>query len=166
VQGRTGAVLITSADVGAAPASHSHNVTQVSGLSGVAVSGSYTSLSNIPSAFQPTAHTHSSSDISQIVTSVQGRTGSVALTITDITAAAFSHTHSVSQVTGLAYPVTQVQGRTGSVTLTITDISAASATHAHNFVSGGTAVSEVVVLTQSAFSSIVSPSTATLYFIT
>jgi hypothetical protein len=113
VQGRTGAVLITAADVGAASASHSHNVTQVSGLSGVAASGSYTSLSNIPSSFQAATHTHSAAEISPIVTSVQGRTGAVTLTVTDLTAAAaththayaaVSHTHGTASITDLVFP--------------------------------------------------------------
>lgn len=49
VAGRTGVVTLSRADI--------------SGLSNVASSGSYTSLSNIPTSFSPSAHTHSTSDI-------------------------------------------------------------------------------------------------------
>lgn len=175
VQGRTGTIALVAADLTAASATHTHSAAQVTGLAGVATSGSYTSLTNIPTLFQPATHTHSAVDISPIVTSVQGRTGTVTLTVTDLTAAAASHTHAyaavshthdTASITGLVFPVTQVQGRTGNVTLTVTDISAASATHTHNFITGDTQVTAVVVLTQSAFSSITSPNTATLYFIT
>jgi hypothetical protein len=49
VAGRTGVISLTSADV--------------SGLSSVATSGSYTSLSDVPTAFAPEAHTHSTADV-------------------------------------------------------------------------------------------------------
>ena len=50
VAGRTGAISLAAADV--------------AGLAGVATSGSYTSLSDVPATFAPITHTHSTSDIS------------------------------------------------------------------------------------------------------
>lgn len=70
VAGRTGAISLAAADV--------------AGLAGVATSGSYTSLSNVPATFAPSSHTHSTTEV-------------VGLT------AAFSqpgHTHSTSDITG------------------------------------------------------------------
>lgn len=49
VAGRTGVITLSRADI--------------SGLSDVAGSGSYTSLANIPTSFAPSAHTHSTADI-------------------------------------------------------------------------------------------------------
>lgn len=88
VQSRTGAVVLTRADITAAAEIHTHSTADivsftasaaaaapvqsvagrtgtislaaadVSGLAPVATSGSYTSLSNIPVAFTPATHTH------------------------------------------------------------------------------------------------------------
>jgi hypothetical protein len=49
VAGRTGAISLAAADV--------------SGLASVATSGSYTSLSNVPTAFAPETHSHSTADV-------------------------------------------------------------------------------------------------------
>jgi hypothetical protein len=49
VAGRTGAISLAAADV--------------AGLAGVATSGSYTSLSNVPATFAPSAHTHSTTEV-------------------------------------------------------------------------------------------------------
>lgn len=95
VAGRTGTVTLTPADV--------------SGLAAVATSGSYTSLSNVPTSFTPAAHTHSTTDIASFavsaaaaapVQSVQGRTGTVTILRADLTAAAEVHTHSTGDITG------------------------------------------------------------------
>lgn len=70
VAGRTGAISLAAADV--------------AGLAGIATSGSYTSLSNVPATFAPSSHTHSTTEV-------------VGLT------AAFSqpgHTHSTGDITG------------------------------------------------------------------
>jgi hypothetical protein len=96
------------------------------------------------------------------VQSVQGRSGNVVVTRTDLTAAAAVHSHLASDVSNLTSVanvvsvagrtgavtlgvsdvtnftsvanVVSVQGRTGAVSLTTSDVSAASATHAHNYV--------------------------------
>jgi hypothetical protein len=70
VAGRTGAISLAVADI--------------TGLAGVASSGSYTSLSNVPATFAPSSHTHSTTEV-------------VGLT------ASFSqpgHTHSTGDITG------------------------------------------------------------------
>ena len=69
VAGRSGAVSLAVADI--------------SGLAAVASSGSYTSLQNVPATFSPSAHTHSTADIT-------GITGSFA---------AASHTHDAAAIT-------------------------------------------------------------------
>ena len=69
VAGRSGAVSLAVADI--------------SGLAAVASSGSYTSLQNVPATFAPSAHTHSTADIT-------GITGSFA---------AASHTHDAAAIT-------------------------------------------------------------------
>jgi hypothetical protein len=69
VAGRTGAVSLATADV--------------AGLASVASSGSYTSLQNVPATFAPSAHTHSTADIT-------GITGAFA---------AASHTHDAAAIT-------------------------------------------------------------------
>ena len=69
VAGRSGAISLTAADIG--------------GLASVATSGSYTSLQNIPATFAPSAHTHSTADIT-------GFTGGFA---------AGNHTHDASAIT-------------------------------------------------------------------
>jgi len=93
VQGRTGAVTISRADLTAAASVHTHSTADivsftasasaaapvqsvagrtgtislaaadVSGLASVATSGSYTSLSNVPASFAPSAHTHSTAAV-------------------------------------------------------------------------------------------------------
>ena len=84
VAGRTGAVTITASDV--------------SGLAAVATSGSYASLTGIPTTFTPSAHTQNASTISDFateaakygpVTSVNGQTGAVTVaSLSDATPAA------------------------------------------------------------------------------
>jgi hypothetical protein len=69
VAGRSGAISLTAADIG--------------GLASVATSGSYTSLQNIPATFAPSAHTHSTADIT-------GFTGNFA---------AGNHTHEAAAIT-------------------------------------------------------------------
>jgi len=70
VSGRTGAITLSTADV--------------SGLANVASSGSYTSLSNIPTTFTPAIHTHATSD-------VVGITAAFAASI---------HTHGTADISG------------------------------------------------------------------
>jgi len=143
VNGQTGTVLLTSTDVSAASAVHTHvaseitnltsvaNVISVNGQTGVAVLNS----TNVSAA--SAVHTHVMADVTDLafpVSSVNGYTGTVSLTITDLTAASASHTHAASEVTDLTSVanVVSVNGYTGVVALTIGDITAASATHTHS----------------------------------
>ena len=114
VQGRTGTVQLTRADITAAAAAHTHgtaditsfgaaaaaaapvqsvagrtgvislSAADVSGLASVATSGAYTSLSGIPATFTPAIHTHSTSD-------VVGITAAFAASV---------HTHGTSDISG------------------------------------------------------------------
>ena len=71
------------------------------------------------------------------VQSVQGRAGNVVLTLSDITAAPLTHTHSTANIVGLTSTiqafanVVSVQGRTGNVVLTLVDLTAAASSHTH-----------------------------------
>jgi hypothetical protein len=62
----------------------------------------------------------------------------VSLTISDLTAAASSHTHSTANITSFAAeaakygPVSSVNTKTGTVTLTVADLTAAAAVHTHS----------------------------------
>ena len=93
------------------------------------------------------SHTHSTTDISGLTTtiktfanvySVQGKTGTVSLVVADLTAAAASHTHSTTDISGLTTtirsvsPVFSVQGKTGTVSLVVADLTAAAASHTHS----------------------------------
>lgn len=104
-------------------------------------------ISNKPSSFSPSVHTHSTTEVSGLTTairsfanvvSVQGRTGTVTLTVADLSAAASSHTHSTANITSFATeaakygPVSSVNAKTGTVTLTISDLTAAAASHTHS----------------------------------
>jgi hypothetical protein len=66
------------------------------------------------------------------VQSVNGQTGTVSITLANLTAAAASHTHLMSDISDLVFPVTKVNGKTGDVSLTVTDLTAALAVHTHN----------------------------------
>lgn len=137
VQARTGAVVLTRADITAAAEVHTHSTADivaftsaaaeaapvqsvagrtgaislaaadVTGLASVATSGSYTSLSNVPSEFAPSAHTHSTADIT-------GLTASFASAV---------HTHSTAEISG--YSALPSQGG-NSTRLLSTDGTAAS----------------------------------------
>lgn len=108
VNGRTGAVSVTRSELGAAPASHTHQVVNITDFSaGV--------LANAP------------------VSTVNGRTGTVTLVASDVSAASASHSHvaaNISNLTSVAN-VVSVNGRTGVVALVASDVSAASASHSH-----------------------------------
>jgi hypothetical protein len=65
------------------------------------------------------------------VQSVNGQTGNVSLTLSNLTAAAASHTHVMANISDLVFPVTKVNGKTGDVSLTVTDLTAALAVHTH-----------------------------------
>jgi hypothetical protein len=70
------------------------------------------------------------------VLSVNGRTGSVTLTFTDVSAASAVHTHVASDIANLTSVanVVSVNGRTGAVSIAASDVTAASSTHAHAYV--------------------------------
>ena len=71
------------------------------------------------------------------MSSVNGRTGTITLVSTDVSAASASHTHVAANITDFTTeaakygPVSSVNGRTGTITLVSTDVSAASASHTH-----------------------------------
>jgi hypothetical protein len=68
------------------------------------------------------------------VHSVNGKSGTVVLSVTDLTAAAVSHTHTTTDIAAFSAaaasfsPVQSVAGRTGSVALTTTDIAGLTST--------------------------------------
>ena len=115
VAGRSGAVSLAVADI--------------SGLAAVASSGSYTSLQNVPATFAPSAHTHSTADITGITGSfaAAGHThdaaaitsgvlelariptiGFTALAGVPSTFSPQAHTHSTADVVGLTASFSQV----------------------------------------------------------
>jgi len=116
VNGKTGAVVLTSASVSAASAVHTHVTSDITGFTAAAA------------AAAPVA-------------SVNGSTGTVVLTHTSVSAAAASHTHSIAQVSGLqaeldgkaAAAATNVErvvslgGLTGAITLTGVNLTVATA---------------------------------------
>ena len=120
VNGKTGTVSLTSVDVSAASASHSHVAANITDL---------TSVAN--------------------VVSVNGRTGTVVLTSTDVSAASASHSHVAANITDLTAVanVVSVNGKTGAVSLVAADVTAASAAHGHSYVTslnGGTGAITIV----------------------
>lgn len=99
VAGRVGAVVLQAADVTAG----TFAIARIPTIS-------YTALSNVPTTFAPSAHTHSTAEIASFsvaaaaaspVQSVQGRSGNVTISRADLTAAAAVHTHSTADVVGL-----------------------------------------------------------------
>ena len=67
------------------------------------------------------------------VQSVQGRTGNVVVTRTELDAAASQHTHNATDIVGLAPAgVASINGRTGTVSLTASDLTAAAFSHTHS----------------------------------
>jgi hypothetical protein len=168
VNGQTGDVSLTASDLTAALAVHTHSTTDVvgftaaasaaapvqqvagrtgaislvagdvSGLAPVATSGSYTSLSDIPTSFTPASHTHQASEVTNLtsvanVVSVNGQTGVAVLSSTDVSAASAVHSHVATDVTDLTSVanVVSVNGLTGVVSLDHSSVSAASAVHSH-----------------------------------
>jgi hypothetical protein len=154
VAGRTGAISLAAADV--------------SGLASVATSGSYTSLSNVPTSFAPSAHTHSTADITGITASFAAAShthdaaaidsgvldiariptiGYTALSGVPSTFAPEPHTHSTSDVVGLTATFSQV-GHTH-------DYAATSHTHdAANVTSGTFDVARIPAISYTALSNV------------
>lgn len=68
----------------------SHPATMITGLAGVATSGSYNDLSNKPTSMTPTAHTHAQSDVSGLATALSGKADT-------------GHTHSAASSTASGF---------------------------------------------------------------
>lgn len=63
-----------------------HAASMITGLAGVATSGSYTDLTDKPTSMTPTAHSHAQSDITELATALNGK-------------ASTGHTHSAASTT-------------------------------------------------------------------
>ena len=131
VAGRTGAVTLQAADVTAG----TFAIARIPTIS-------YTALSNVPTSFTPSAHTHGTADVVGLtaaasaaapVQSVNGLTGAVTIARADLTAAAEVHTHSTADIVSFtasaaaAAPVQSVAGRTGTISLAAADVSGLAA---------------------------------------
>jgi len=121
VNGKTGSVVLTSGDVGAASLAHSHPISDIAGLqesldskatasslSGYATTSALTnglSLKLNTPAGNTTEYIRGDGSLATFpaipVASVNGKTGAVLLNNTDVGAAAFGHTHVISEVSGL-----------------------------------------------------------------
>jgi Cu/Ag efflux protein CusF len=134
VNGRTGTVTLVASDVSAASATHSHDYLQsLNGQTGTLVVAGGDNITVTTTAGVITITGKLGGD----VFSVNGKTGTVTLTTTDISAAPASHTHVAANITDFVTeaakvgPVAGVNGMTGTVVLVATDVSAASASHTH-----------------------------------
>lgn len=131
VAGRTGTVVLQAADVTAG----TFAIARIPTIS-------YTALSNVPTSFTPSAHTHGTADVVGLtaaasaaapVQSVNGLTGAVTIARADLTAAAEVHTHSTADIVSFtasaaaAAPVQSVAGRTGTISLAAADVSGLAA---------------------------------------
>jgi len=89
------------AEVGAAPATHTHSWSQVANIPVTASRWpAWSEVSSKPATFPPAAHTH---DYVPTARKVNGKplTADISLTAADVGAAASSHSHSWSQVSGI-----------------------------------------------------------------
>lgn len=102
VNGRTGAVVLTSTDVGALPSSYQPGWTEVTGK---------------PSNFPPEGHTHAATDLTGFVPPDRLGTGTR-------TGAKYLRDDGTWQVPPSGGAVTSVNGKTGVVTLNAADVSA------------------------------------------
>jgi hypothetical protein len=82
----------------------------ITGLANIAISGAWSDLSGVPTAFPPSAHGHSISDVTGLQTALDGKApASHTHTIANVTGlqsaldgkAAVSHSHAIADVTGL-----------------------------------------------------------------
>jgi hypothetical protein len=121
VNGKTGSVVLTSGDVGAASLAHSHPISDIAGLQASLDSkalasslADYATNIYVTNGLSLKLNTPSGNTNQYIrgdgtlalfpaipVSSVNGKTGVVVLNPTDIGAAAFGHTHVISEVVGL-----------------------------------------------------------------
>jgi hypothetical protein len=117
VAGRTGEVVLTSADV--SDLTTVANVVSVNGRTGV-VSLTVADISDLTAVAS--------------VVSVNGQTGFVSLTAADVSAAPSVHSHLVADVSDLTTVanVVSVNGHTGVVSLVVDDLTAAAAVHTHS----------------------------------
>jgi len=121
VNGKTGNVVLTSVDVGAASLAHSHPISDIAGLqasldskatqaslsdyaTAISVSNGLSLKLNTPTG-NTTEYIRGDGSLATFpaipVASVNGKTGVVVLNNTDVGAAAFGHTHVISEVNGL-----------------------------------------------------------------
>lgn len=110
---------------------------------GVSGSYSYTNLTNIPTSFPPSAHTHNAVDITAgTLTVAQGGTGATtaAAARTALGAAATSHTHDAADVTSGLLSIARGGTGSGTAASALTALGAAAATHTHvpSAITGGT----------------------------
>lgn len=136
INGRTGTVVLTYADIGAAADSHSHAVASSAGA-GFMSANDKTTLDAL-----------ATSSVTQGITSVNAKTGvAITLTYSDLGAAASGHTHAAATTAaagflaasdktkldgiGTGANVQSVNGKTGALTLSATDVSASANTHTH-----------------------------------
>lgn len=112
VNGETGDVVLDATDVGAAPAVHTHAISDVTGLQ-TALDGK-----------APTTHTHAISDVTALQTALDGKAATVhAHAISDVTGlqtaldgkAASSHTHVTGDISGLGTMATLGSAASGDL---------------------------------------------------
>lgn len=135
VNSKTGHVILTASDVNAAPVQHGHTIAAVAGLQTALDSkistGStipYSSLSGAPSIPSPQLQSDwNQTDINSLdfiknkpvisypVSSVNGKSGNVTLTNTDVGAAASIHGHSISQIQDLQLTLDSKLAKTDSI---------------------------------------------------
>jgi hypothetical protein len=160
VNGLTGAVTISTGGGGGGTASLSDSTPSSPGTASAGTSSlasrsdhvhafqSYTNLSNIPTSFTPSSHTHDASAVSA------GLLASSRLPYATTTAVG-----AVSAGSGLA-----VSG-SGSLSVTVAGISAVTSVTA-GVSTAATAVQNIVVLSSASYTAIATKSTTTLYFVT
>lgn len=115
VQGRSGAVVLTRADITAAAEVHTHSTADISGLT---------------ASFSQLGHTHAAGDVTSGVLDIARipTIGYTALSGVPTTFAPSAHTHATTDIVGLtsaasaAAPVQSVAGRTGTISLAAADV--------------------------------------------
>ena len=131
VNGKTGAVTLSAADVGAATASDvstaiagiTHPVTSVAGKTG-AVTLSAADVGAATEAFVREQIAAISAAPAAPVQSVNGKTGAVTLSAADVGAATAADVSKA--IEGINHPVASVNGKTGTVVLSAKDVGAAT----------------------------------------
>jgi hypothetical protein len=116
VAGRTGVITLSRTDI--------------SGLSNVAGSGSYTSLSSIPTTFAPSAHSHATSDIVSFAASV----GSLASASAAVAVAA--GTTAISPIATVAAQVVVASGTTAISSIALAAVTSVTRVQKLNLLTG------------------------------